>query len=246
MPQLQKARSQSKPVSSTPTSERPTQIVPATTILTTVVKQTLNPLTRSPTVRIQILPTTETTKKPRLVYLPCKACGKSNHPTEKVYFGANAANRRPEREYQVQQRDTQIANERTQAATRNLNQKSHACNPWLPVTDQRPASWQNFQQFLRLCGSNPRRHFLGNTLYITLSMISQKNYSRDSQSQRYKNVWRSKLNVVTKGKSTTKSRDCYATVSRNSNREWASIVPQLLQELLYRHPRTRQVHNNYP
>ena len=34
-------------------------------------------------------------RKPKTVYPPCETCGKTNHPTEKSYFGANAANRPP-------------------------------------------------------------------------------------------------------------------------------------------------------
>ena len=31
-------------------------------------------------------------RKPKTVYPPCETCGKTNHSTEKCYFGANAAN----------------------------------------------------------------------------------------------------------------------------------------------------------
>ena len=52
-------------------------------------------------------------RRPRPVYLTCETCGKTNHSTEKCYFGAEAANRlpprkrRPEGENQVQQRNAQ-------------------------------------------------------------------------------------------------------------------------------------------
>ena len=36
-------------------------------------------------------------RKPKTVYPPCETCGKTNHSTEKRYFGANAANRPPHR-----------------------------------------------------------------------------------------------------------------------------------------------------
>ena len=36
-------------------------------------------------------------RKPKTVYPPCETCGKTNHSTEKCYFGANAANRTPPR-----------------------------------------------------------------------------------------------------------------------------------------------------
>ena len=67
-------------------------------------------------------------RKPKTVYPPCETCGKTNHPTEKCYFGANAANRppprhrRPERQNQVSERANQSdTNEAPQAAAQNLN-----------------------------------------------------------------------------------------------------------------------------
>ena len=36
-------------------------------------------------------------RKPKTVYPPCETCGKTNHSTEKCYFGAKAANRPPDR-----------------------------------------------------------------------------------------------------------------------------------------------------
>ena len=67
-------------------------------------------------------------RKPITVYQPCETCGKTNHSTEKCYYGANAANRppprhkRPERQNQVQKRAIQNdSNETTQAAAQNLN-----------------------------------------------------------------------------------------------------------------------------
>ena len=45
------------------------------------------------------------TRKPKTVYPPCETCGKTNHSTDKCYFGANAANRPPPgteyRKYQI-------------------------------------------------------------------------------------------------------------------------------------------------
>ena len=66
--------------------------------------------------------TTETVKElkegQKTVYPPCETCGKTNHSTEKCYFGANAANRqpprhrRPERQNQVSERANQtVTNE---------------------------------------------------------------------------------------------------------------------------------------
>ena len=67
-------------------------------------------------------------RKPKTFYPPCETCGKTNHPTEKCYFGANAANRpppqhkRPERQNQVPERANQSdSNEASQAAAQNLN-----------------------------------------------------------------------------------------------------------------------------
>ena len=67
-------------------------------------------------------------RKPKTVYPPCETCGKTNHSTEKCYFGANAANRppprhrRPERQNQVPERANQIdSKEAPQATAQNLN-----------------------------------------------------------------------------------------------------------------------------
>ena len=67
-------------------------------------------------------------RKPKVVYRPCETCGKTNHSTEKCYYGAHAANRpplwhrRPEKQIQVQERASQNdSNETTQAAAQNLN-----------------------------------------------------------------------------------------------------------------------------
>ena len=52
-------------------------------------------------------------RRPRPVFPPCETCGRTNHPTERCYLGANAANRpaprnrRPEGQNQAQQRNTQ-------------------------------------------------------------------------------------------------------------------------------------------
>ena len=67
-------------------------------------------------------------RKLKTVYPPCETCEKTNHSTEKCYFGANAANRpsswhrRPERQNQVQERANQSdSNETSQASAQNLN-----------------------------------------------------------------------------------------------------------------------------
>ena len=67
-------------------------------------------------------------RKPKTVYPPCETCGKTNHPTDKCYFGANAANRPPprhrrlERQNQVPEKANQSdSNEASQAAAQNLN-----------------------------------------------------------------------------------------------------------------------------
>ena len=67
-------------------------------------------------------------RKPETLYPPCETCGKTNHSTEKCYYGATAANRppprhtRPERQNQVKERANQNdSKETTQAAAQNLN-----------------------------------------------------------------------------------------------------------------------------
>ena len=67
-------------------------------------------------------------RKPKTVYPRCETCGKTNHSTEKCYFGANAANRPPprhrkrERQNQASERAKQSdSNEIPQAAAQNLN-----------------------------------------------------------------------------------------------------------------------------
>ena len=67
-------------------------------------------------------------RKPKTIYPPCETCGKTNHSTEKCYFGAIAANRpppghrRPETQNQVSERANQSdTKEAPQAAAQNLN-----------------------------------------------------------------------------------------------------------------------------
>ena len=67
-------------------------------------------------------------RRPRPVYSPFETCGKTNHSTERCYFGANAANippprnRRPEGQNQVQQRNAQRNSDgNVQAAAQTLN-----------------------------------------------------------------------------------------------------------------------------
>ena len=69
-------------------------------------------------------------RKRNTVYPPCETCGKTNHSTEKCYFGANAANRppprhrKPERQNQVPEgANKSYSNEAPQAAAQNLNSK---------------------------------------------------------------------------------------------------------------------------
>ena len=81
-----------------------------------------------------------------------------------------------------------------------------------------------------------------NTSYVILFLILQKKLSRNLETNRYTIIRRSTSNVATKGKSITKPRTCHGTVSRKSNRERASTVPQLLQGLSYRYPRIREKH----
>ena len=67
-------------------------------------------------------------RKPRPVFPPCETCGRTNHSTERCYFGANAANkppprtRRPEGQNQAQQRNTQNNSDgNVQAVAQPLN-----------------------------------------------------------------------------------------------------------------------------
>ena len=67
-------------------------------------------------------------RKSGTVYPLCETCGKTNHPTEKCYFRANAASglpprsKSPEGHNQVQQRDNQkIPNQSAQDAAQTLN-----------------------------------------------------------------------------------------------------------------------------
>ena len=67
-------------------------------------------------------------RKPKTVYPPCETCEKTNHSTEKCYFGANGANRppsrhrRPERQNRVSERANQSdTNEAPPAAAHNIN-----------------------------------------------------------------------------------------------------------------------------
>ena len=67
-------------------------------------------------------------RKPRPVFPPCETCGRTNHSTERCYFGANAANRppprnrRPEGQNQAQQRNTQNNSDgKVQAVAQPLN-----------------------------------------------------------------------------------------------------------------------------
>ena len=67
-------------------------------------------------------------RKPKTNYPPCETFGKTNHSTEKCFFGANATkrppprHRRPERQNQVSERANQSdTNEAPQAAAQNLN-----------------------------------------------------------------------------------------------------------------------------
>ena len=65
-------------------------------------------------------------RKPGPVYPPGETCGKTNHDTEKCYFGAKAANRPPPRnrrqEGQIQEKNAQNNSDvNDQAAAQTLN-----------------------------------------------------------------------------------------------------------------------------
>ena len=102
-------------------------------------------------------------RKLKVVYEPCETCGKTNHSTEKCYFGANAANRplprhrRPEGQKQVQGRANQSDSKAiVQPAAQNLNYKGHFFHSELRLTDRRLLI-QHFYQSQRLSGSNPAK-----------------------------------------------------------------------------------------
>ena len=103
-------------------------------------------------------------RRSRPVFPPCETCGRTNHSTERCYFGANAANspsllsRRPEGQNQVQQRNAQSNSEgNDKTAAQTLNLKRHVLTPELHVTDRRQLKHQNFHQFPMMSGSNPLR-----------------------------------------------------------------------------------------
>ena len=91
----------------------------------------LIPLTRTATSTITTTTTktvTEQTESRKLFTHPVRHAEKTNHSTEKRYFGANAANRppprrrRPERQNQVPERANQSdSDEASQAAAQKLN-----------------------------------------------------------------------------------------------------------------------------
>ena len=68
-------------------------------------------------------------KRPKTVYPPCATCRKTNHSTEKCYFGANAASRPPPRHRRPQGQNLvperanhSDSNEVAQTAAQNLIQ----------------------------------------------------------------------------------------------------------------------------
>ena len=81
-----------------------------------------------------------TKRKPKNAYPHCETCGKTNHSTEKCYFGANAAtrqpprHRRPEEQNQVQKRANQSdSSEVAEAAAKKLKLKCHVFTPELQL-----------------------------------------------------------------------------------------------------------------
>ena len=102
-------------------------------------------------------------RKPKTAYPPCETCEKTNHYTEKCYYGTNAANRppprrrRPGRQNQVQARANQNdSNETAQAAAQKLNWRCHVFTPELWLTDRRLLS---FHQFLSCLAATPGDSF---------------------------------------------------------------------------------------
>ena len=105
---------------------------------------------------------------PKTAFSPCKACGKTNHSTEKSYSGATAAKkppllyRRPEGQKQVQERANENdSNEIDRAAAHNINKRCHMFTLELRLTDRRPLT-QHFHQSQRLSGLQPQETHLVN------------------------------------------------------------------------------------
>ena len=120
-------------------------------------------------------------RKPKTVYPPCETCGKTNHSTEKCYYGANAADRppprhrRPERQNQVQKRASQNnSNETAQAPAQNLNWKCNVFTPELRMTVRRQL---NFHQSQRLSGTKLRR--LIYLFFIKRELLKLKKHPHD-------------------------------------------------------------------
>ena len=93
-----------------------------------VVRQTQTPTKETLTIANGIDTNNQKDRKTRPVYLPGEICGKTNHATEKCYFGANAANRppllnrRPKGQNQIQQRSVQNNSDgNVEAAAQPLN-----------------------------------------------------------------------------------------------------------------------------
>ena len=63
-------------------------------------------------------------RRPRPVYSPCETCGKTNHSTEKCYFGANAENRPPSRN-----RRPEGQNHVQQKCPEQLRRNCWSCSP---------------------------------------------------------------------------------------------------------------------
>ena len=126
--------------------------------------------TQTPTIKFPTKPTEKIQKKTKkredldLSTHPVRPVVKTNHSTEKCYFGQIAANRlpprnrRPEGQNRIQQRNAQSnSGGNVQAAAQTLNWKRHVFTPELHVTDWRQLKYQNFHELPRLSGSNTWR-----------------------------------------------------------------------------------------
>ena len=102
-------------------------------------------------------------RRPGPVYPPFETSGKTNHSTEICNFRATTnrpppRNGRLEGQNQVQQRNARNSSDvNNEAPGQTLNLKRHVFTPEQSVTYRIQLKQQNFHQFSRPFGSNPRR-----------------------------------------------------------------------------------------
>ena len=141
------------------TRPKTTQTVLATPITTTVVRTNSYSNKRYLTKPIQTKQITEMTGNPELSTHPCGTCGKTNHPTENCYFGANAANRPPSRykrlegQHQAQRRDNQLV----QMTVPSCSLKNKLATPRLQ-SGAASAKTAKLPSILGVVWEQPRKH----------------------------------------------------------------------------------------